>query len=363
MPVKSSGSLSFSEIQDEFGPSKNTEFSLGGYRIQQNYSGADPSVFPIPLDDGIPSTGAISFSDFYDKRLNIVVDFFTGGLYNPVPRVTSNAKNKFINRKENEVLPVGGYIDSRTLGNSDTAGRKVIIHINDTIISRENNDINYCAFRSGDWASGTDLRIDVGSSGFIYGAGGPGGNGANSQNDGAEDGRNGNSAIGIEYDGECLLTLHTGAIAAGGGGGGGGGGAGAVTNEETGDPETGGGGGGGGGAGYPSGRAGLGGGGSLINDGDDGDKPSNGDSQGGFGGGGGSPAGSSAEGGSGGDGGDFGTGGESGSSGSGSSTSPRGSGGDKGYWLVHNSSNLNYILTEGTSQVYGNVNSNGSPAN
>ena len=118
MPVKSSGSLSFSEIQAEFGPPANTKASLGGYRIQQTYSGASPSVFPIPLDDGIPSTGAISFSDFYGKRLNIVIDFFSGGLYNPVPRTTANAKNKFKNRKNTEVLPVGGYIDPNDLNNN-----------------------------------------------------------------------------------------------------------------------------------------------------------------------------------------------------------------------------------------------------
>ena len=73
MTIKSSGSsLSFTEISNEFGlpPDKN----LGAYRISANIG----SLNGLPLDSGIPKTGEIKFSDFYGKKLNIVVKC-TGG--------------------------------------------------------------------------------------------------------------------------------------------------------------------------------------------------------------------------------------------------------------------------------------------
>ena len=74
MAIKGSGSsLSFSEIEAEFG--SNGSRSLGAYRLTQNVG----SLSNLPLDSGVPTSGTIKFSDFYGKRLNIVVDCFSGG--------------------------------------------------------------------------------------------------------------------------------------------------------------------------------------------------------------------------------------------------------------------------------------------
>jgi len=74
MTIKSSGSsLSFSEIEAEFGA--NGSRSLGSYRLTQNIG----SLSNLPLDSGIPTSGEIKFSDFYSKKLNVVVDCHSGG--------------------------------------------------------------------------------------------------------------------------------------------------------------------------------------------------------------------------------------------------------------------------------------------
>ena len=68
MAVKSSGSpLSFSEIEAEFG--QNSDRDLGEYRVSQTVGGLSNQ----PLDTGIPQSGEIKFSDFYDKRLNVII--------------------------------------------------------------------------------------------------------------------------------------------------------------------------------------------------------------------------------------------------------------------------------------------------
>ena len=69
MTIKNSGtSLSFSEIESEFGT--NPTRSLGSYRVSQNFG----ALTNQPLDAGIPSSGEISFNDFYSKQLNVIVD-------------------------------------------------------------------------------------------------------------------------------------------------------------------------------------------------------------------------------------------------------------------------------------------------
>ena len=74
MAIKSSGnSLAFSEIEAEFG--QNGGRSLGAYRLTQSVG----SLSNLPLDSGIPTSGQIKFSDFYGKKLNVVVDCHSGG--------------------------------------------------------------------------------------------------------------------------------------------------------------------------------------------------------------------------------------------------------------------------------------------
>lgn len=75
MPTPSSGNpISFLDIANEFGFSARR--NLGAYRISQNVG----TLTGLPLDTGIPQSVAIGsssirFSNFYDKRLNIVVDY------------------------------------------------------------------------------------------------------------------------------------------------------------------------------------------------------------------------------------------------------------------------------------------------
>ncbi|BCU98104.1 MAG: hypothetical protein CM15mV20_1980 [uncultured marine virus] len=77
MAVKSSGSpLSFSEIETEFG--QNSDRDLGEYRVSQTVGGLSNQ----PLDTGIPQSGEIKFSDFYSKRLNVIIDYHSGSTEN-----------------------------------------------------------------------------------------------------------------------------------------------------------------------------------------------------------------------------------------------------------------------------------------
>ena len=86
MAVKASGSpLSFSEIETEFG--QNSDRDLGEYRVSQTVGGLSNQ----PLDTGIPQTGAIKFSDFYSKRLNVIIDYHSGSTENR----PSDARTKY----------------------------------------------------------------------------------------------------------------------------------------------------------------------------------------------------------------------------------------------------------------------------
>ena len=237
MAIKSSGSpLSFSEIESEFG--SNNSRSLGNYRVSQTVG----SLSNKPLDTGIPQSGPISFSQFYDKRLNVVVDFHSGG-----QESRQNAKNRYNN---NSVTVIGGFRGKKEVGS------KILIHVNKTIGSAKGSQ-NNVALRTGGWDSDVVLSVDVGSSGRLYGAGGDGGKGADSWSDGGStnggSGGNGTSALGIEHEETNVNVQSGGKILCGFGGGGGGAGARQV---DSGADRSACGGGGGGGAGLPAGNGG-----------------------------------------------------------------------------------------------------------
>ncbi len=207
MAIKSAGSpLSFSEIETEFG--SNSSRSLGDYRISQSVG-----TLTKTLDTGIPSSGAIKFSEFYSKRLNVVVDFHSGG-----QEIRQNAKSRY---NGNGVTVIGGF------RNKKEAGSKILIHVNKTIGSAKGNQ-DYVALRTGSWNSDVVLSVDIGSSGRLYGAGGDGGRGADSWSDGGStngsSGGNGTSALGIEHE-ETAVNISGGRIRCGFAGGGGGAGA------------------------------------------------------------------------------------------------------------------------------------------
>jgi hypothetical protein len=199
MALQSSGPISFSEIANEFGsPIGN---NIGAYRISPTIG----SLQNIPLDTEIPQTGQISFSNFYGKKLNMVVDLYDI----PQDSTRLDAKNRYDN---NFVTVVGGF-KGKPLTSS---GSKVYINVNKRIGSLKGNR-NYVALKTGFWDSNTELIISVGSQGGIYGAGGNGGNGGGTGN--GTNGTDGTSALGIQYPSKVI---NQGVIKGGRGGGGGG---------------------------------------------------------------------------------------------------------------------------------------------
>ena len=234
MAIKGSGSsLSFSEIEAEFG--SNGSRSLGAYRLTQNVG----SLSNLPLDSGVPTSGTIKFSDFYGKRLNIVVDCFSGG-----EETRKIAKNDKWNN--NQVTIIGGFRSKKE------GGSKIIINVNKKFCSNKDTT-SRCALRTGSWDSSSTIQVDVGSSGRILGSGGDGGRGQNGIDGSAQAGFTGTSGLGIEVNNVTVNVASGGIIGAGCGGGGGGGGGRQV---DKGEDRRASGGGGGGGAGCPPGAGG-----------------------------------------------------------------------------------------------------------
>jgi len=240
MAIKSSGNpnppLAFSEIETEFG--SNGTRSLGSYRLSQNVG----SLSNLPLDSGIPTSGEIKFSQFYGKRLNVVVDCFSGG-----EETRKIAKNDKWNN--NQLTVIGGFRSQKE------GGSKIIINVNKKFCSNK-DATSRCALRTGSWDSTAVVQVDVGSSGKILGSGGNGGRGQNGVDGSAQGGFTGTSGLGIEVN-NCTVNVASGGIIRAGFGGGGGGGGGREVDK--GEDRRASGGGGGGGAGCPPGNGGPGG--------------------------------------------------------------------------------------------------------
>ena len=242
MALTSSGEIKFSEIQSEFGYA-----TLGAYRLSESYGG-----FDFALDEGIPTSGAIKFSDFYNARLTTIIDYHTGGETFKV-----NAKVKFDASTDGSGIDIVGGLIGKP---ASTTGKKVVIVVNKTIGGSASGDgPNFCSLHTGDWDNDTTLQVKVGSSGKIYGRGGDGGTGGAAGNYNGGTGQTGSSAIGINYTNTAVTITNNGKIQSGYGGGGGG--AGRGKNVKSGKKSTrwttSTGGGGGGGAGYPVGAGGV----------------------------------------------------------------------------------------------------------
>ena len=274
MTIKNSGSqLSFSEIEAEFGQPDNGR-SLGRYRSSDSEfkNKSMGQLSNLPLDTGIPASGEIKFSQFYGKKLNMVIDYYddtgtSGGEASNVLNRQDNGANTLAatwryNNQSNRVKVVGGYRDRPTgsvsgynLSSSGwQGGKKIFIHVNKQIGSAKsgsNSDRNKVALRTGNWPSGTTLQIDIGSSGRIQGAGGNGRQGATNSGTPSQ-AFTGTSGLGIEYPAQIN---NSGIIRCGYGGGGGGAGSWSDPNKNPRDFGRSGGG-GGGGAGIPAGDGG-----------------------------------------------------------------------------------------------------------
>ena len=273
MAIKNSGSpLSYSEISDEFGNSSGKR--LGNYRVSESYG----DLSNLPLDTGIPKGNSpISFSQFYGKQANIVVDLYSNVYGNGTNSNTSANFDVYTGAFNNNRYDVVGNksgTDRTSIPKSGwQGGKKVIIHINKHFGSSGASDKDDVAIRTGNnnnnvnsagWPSSTDLFVDVGDNGAVYGKGGNGGKGSNSNsNNSGNAGGKGSSAMkiisGTIVNGEAITESSnspTNRIVAGGGGGGGGAGS---EQDDWGDKNSAGGGGGGGGRGFPAGNGGEGG--------------------------------------------------------------------------------------------------------
>ena len=178
MALQASGTIKYSQIIAEFGTPNNGglgEFRLGG---GENVG----SLTNLPLDTGVPISGEIKFSDFYSKRLNQIVDFYSIG-NNPGRQ---DAKVRWSN---NNVHVVGSSKTGKTRP-ADTVDDRVIIHVNNTIGSAQGTQ-THCALKTGTWDSGTVLTVEIGSSGALYGAGGDGGDGGSANDGDGDDGGTG----------------------------------------------------------------------------------------------------------------------------------------------------------------------------
>ena len=242
MALQASGRIKYSEIIAEFGTPNNG--GLGEYRISENVG----SLSNLPLDIGVPQSGQIKFSDFYNKRLNHVVDLHSIG-------DNTRRQDAKIRWNNNHVHIVGSTKTGKTRP-PDTIDDRVIINV-DNIIGSEKGTQTHCALRTGNWDSGTSLEIEIGPSGKLYGSGGDGGSGGSANNGRGGDGQTGSSGLGIQYP--CTVN-NLGVIQSGYGGGGGGGGREQQTNTGKKSPPANNGasgGGGGGGAGLPAGNGGV----------------------------------------------------------------------------------------------------------
>ena len=317
MALQGSGQISFSQIENEFG--QNGERSLGDYRTSQSVG----ELSNLPLDTGIPTSGQIKFSDFYSKRLNIVVDMHSGG-----DEFRKSAKNDKWNN--NNLTVIGGFRSKKE------DGSKIIVHVNKKFGS-DKSSVNNCAVRTGSWNSSSTIQVDVGGEGQILGAGGDGGQGGVCLGTGSPGGT-GTSGLGIDHNGVTVNVLSGGIIRAGFGGGGGGGGG---RQTDKGSDRRASGGGGGGGAGFPAGNGGQPGNGCANgSSGSGGNETTAGD------GGGGGNNGNQAYGATGGEGGQFGEA----ANGGGSSQAGGGSGGGDGAAIRRNSGFSVTINNSGTIQ-------------
>ena len=366
MTIKNSGSqLSFSEIEAEFGQPDNGR-SLGRYRSSDSEfkNKSMGQLSNLPLDTGIPASGEIKFSQFYGKKLNMVIDYYDdtgnpGGEASNVLNRQDDGANTLAatwryNNQSNRVKVVGGYRDRPTgsvsgynLSSSGwQGGKKIFIHVNKQIGSAKagsNSDRNKVALRTGNWPSGTTLQIDIGSSGRIQGAGGNGRQGATNSGTPSQ-AFTGTSGLGIEYPAQIN---NSGIIRCGYGGGGGGAGSWSDPNKNPRDFGRSGGG-GGGGAGIPAGDGGpqnTGGYGSAGNGGpsdQNGKGKAGGDASfdnGGGGGAGGQLGEGGGQAGSGGDGGDRNDSAQSGDAGS-PNRGGGGSPGSNGHGIIFSSSSV-----------------------
>ncbi len=228
----------------------NAKPSFGNYRVSDQFGSL---TLPLDSDAGvnndtdIPGPGSsIKFSNFYNARLNIAVDYYVTDTTYPGIEYRGNVRERY--NLNDKTSAIGGFKGRPDPSGSDsnTGGSKVVVVVDKKIGSVKLNPLTddmteqpkKCALRTGsDWSTGTKMRIEVGDNGKIIGAGGDGGKGgaanvdrytwSNSSANPGGDGGDGSGALGIEYGTDSNPTIvrvrSFGRIITGYGGGGGGG--------------------------------------------------------------------------------------------------------------------------------------------
>ena len=258
----STNPLKFTEIEEEFGINSSGTTnpgrrSLGNYRVSQSFG----ELTNLPLDTGIQqntsNTDKISFSDFYDKQANIIVDCYTSG------NETCN-HDAYTDRFAANKFDVVGRFKTNLPKSDWNNGKKVIIHVNKTFGSKNATSRNDVALKVGDisntltnaWPTTTTLSVNIGTQGLVVGKGGDGGRGGYGGNESLVPGDGEPGSSGLKRHSGMSITGET-RIRGGGGGGGGGLGVSSL-NENDDEPAVRCfGGGGGGGAGVPNGEGGI----------------------------------------------------------------------------------------------------------
>ena len=268
------GQISVSDIISEFGraapdgDTTGTAFSLGKYRVN------DSSTLNKPLDVGVPQSGQISFSDLRGKTRTVVFKY-TGTISRQdlgndasalnLRSVYNAAQNAYQGLSISQPLRVGEFESLPSDFNDASKPLIVIARIEGTLGSKRttynNPSEQFVALDTGAFGIGTSIRVEVSSSGKIFGAGGRGGRGSSGSGNGGR-GTNGTSAIGVRNGNKSVTIVNAGLIQCGFAGGGGGGGVYSDPDRKPQDPVISGGG-GGGGAGLPNGLGGSAGTGSV----------------------------------------------------------------------------------------------------
>ena len=115
-----SGQISAQDIKNEFGEVSGT-VPLGSYRVSQT-----KGELTLAIGDGVPTSGTISYDNKRNKRLNIVVDYNSGGTISRQNNGDGllNAKTKY---NDNNGVHVIGGLKSKP---SNTSAHRVRIHVN-----------------------------------------------------------------------------------------------------------------------------------------------------------------------------------------------------------------------------------------
>ena len=93
MALQSSGSITARDISVELGYTQGAETKIGDYRLNggQNFGGVR-----LPVSENVPTSGQIKFSDFYEARRTLVVDYYSTNENKPQNEVSEPETKKSV---------------------------------------------------------------------------------------------------------------------------------------------------------------------------------------------------------------------------------------------------------------------------